>query len=111
MAASPQKRCTVAYALPQRQFLWEVELPQHASIADALAAARVLAAARGEAGLVPWDAPVGIFGEPRTRQAVPCDGDRVELYRPLPADPRQRRRQQAQREQAQREQARRQRGR
>jgi len=95
---SARKRCTVAFALPQRQFLWEVELPEGASIADALAAAQALALERGEAGSVPWDAPVGIFGEARARHDIPRDGDRVELYRPLPADPRQRRREQVRRQ-------------
>ncbi|HEY2400800.1 MAG TPA: RnfH family protein, partial [Steroidobacteraceae bacterium] len=42
---------------------------------------------------VPWDAaPVGIFGEPRERSDLPAEGDRVELYRPLTNDPRDRRR-------------------
>jgi uncharacterized protein len=91
--AMRRKHCTVAFALPQRQFLWEVELPAEASIADALAAAEELAGRRNEAGLVPWrEADVGIFGELRSRQEVPRDGDRVELYRPLAGDPRQRRR-------------------
>ena len=96
--ADSRKRCTVAFALPRRQFLWEVELPPQASIDDALAAAQVLARERGEAAEVPWDAPVGIFGELRARQEVPRDGDRVELYRPLSADPRQRRREQVRRQ-------------
>jgi len=45
---------------------------------------------------VPWDsAPVGIFGELRSRADVPQDGDRIELYRPLRQDPRERRRERA----------------
>jgi hypothetical protein len=48
---------------------------------------------------VPWDtAPVGIFGEPRERQDVPADGDRIEIYRPLLSDPRQRRREKVRRD-------------
>jgi putative ubiquitin-RnfH superfamily antitoxin RatB of RatAB toxin-antitoxin module len=48
---------------------------------------------------VPWDAaPVGIFGEPRERQDVPADGDRIEIYRPLRSDPRQRRREKVRRD-------------
>ena len=98
-APAPGKRCTVAYAKRERQFLWSVELPGSASIADALAAARASAALAGEAQGIPWSsAAVGIFGEPRTREASCADGDRIELYRPLHADPRERRRQRVQRE-------------
>lgn len=93
---SRRKRCTVAFATPERQYLFRVELPLEASIADALAAAR---AAAGPAADIPWDsAPVGIFGEPRARSALCADGDRIELYRPLRADPRERRRRRVQRE-------------
>jgi putative ubiquitin-RnfH superfamily antitoxin RatB of RatAB toxin-antitoxin module len=41
---------------------------------------------------------VGIFGEPRARTDVCADGDRIELYRPLRRDPRERRRERVQRE-------------
>lgn len=83
------KRCLVAYATPHRQHLWTVELPLNASIEDAISAARVLV----QLVDVPWDdAPVGIFGELRARTDVPADGDRIELYRNLPNDPRQERR-------------------
>jgi putative ubiquitin-RnfH superfamily antitoxin RatB of RatAB toxin-antitoxin module len=45
------------------------------------------------AGAIPWDcAPVGVFGEIRGRDYIPGDGDRIELYRPLKNDPRERRR-------------------
>jgi uncharacterized protein len=93
-------RCLVAYATRERQYLWSVELPPRATIAEALAAARRIAE-RESAGLDPslWEAaPVGVFGEPRTRGAQVEEGDRVELYRPLHADPRARRRARVQRE-------------
>jgi uncharacterized protein len=93
-------RCLVAYATRERQYLWSVELPPRATVAGALAAARSLAE-REAAGLDPslWEAaPVGVFGEPRTRDALIQDGDRIELYRPLRADPRARRRERVQRE-------------
>ena len=93
-------RCLVAYATRERQYLWSVELPARATIADALAAAR-RAAERESANLDPalWEAaPVGVFGEPRARDSRCEDGDRIELYRPLRADPRARRRERVQRE-------------
>jgi uncharacterized protein len=89
LAAVADKHCVVAYADATRQYLWPVALPPEATIAAAIEAAR-----RQAPDLeVPWDsAPVGIFGEPRTRADLPADGDRIELYRPLRDDPRQRRR-------------------
>jgi hypothetical protein len=83
------KRCVVAYATTERQHLWTVELGSGASIQDAITAARAQASLVN----VPWDdAPVGIFGEVRERTDIPADGDRIELYRALPRDPREGRR-------------------
>ena len=85
------KRCTVAYATPERQWLWAVTLADGATVADALEQARVQVA-----GIeVPWNADVGIFGELCDRAAVPRDGDRIEIYRPLKADPKESRRERA----------------
>jgi putative ubiquitin-RnfH superfamily antitoxin RatB of RatAB toxin-antitoxin module len=79
----------VAYADSTRQYLWPVALCAEATVADAIEAAR----RQAHDADVPWDsAPVGIFGEPRTRADVPADGDRIELYRPLRDDPKARRR-------------------
>ena len=89
MTRDGRKRCLVAYATRERQYLWAVDIPLEATIADAIEAARQLAAEPD----VPWDtAPVGIFGELRERSDLPAEGDRVELYRPLANDPRDRRR-------------------
>ena len=106
MSEEGTKRCVVAYATREHQYLWTVDLHEKATIADALIVARGLAAAtlttaatRQELEEVPWDtAPVGIFGEPRERQDVPTDGDRIEIYRPLLSDPRQRRREKVRRD-------------
>ena|SRR6185503_2664097 len=77
------KTCLVAFAMPARQWTWQVVLEDAATVADALARARDQAGALE----VPWDAEVGIFGELCTRDAVPRDGDRIEIYRPLRSDP------------------------
>jgi len=100
MAETGTKRCVVAYATREHQYLWTVDLPEGATIAEALEVARGLAATtritrgtRAEISEVPWEsAPIGIFGEPRDRRDVPSDGDRIEIYRPLRSDPRERRR-------------------
>ena len=81
----------VAYAGPQRQFLCRVELVAGASVADAIAASGI----EHEAGIDASLMDVGIWSKP-TRPATPLrDGDRVELYRPLKADPKESRRQRA----------------
>jgi len=85
------KRCTVAFAMPERQWLWVVTLPDGASVADALEQARTQAGGVE----VPWNADVGIFGELCDRGAVPRDGDRIEIYRPLKSDPKESRRERA----------------
>ena len=89
MIGAAGKRCVVAYASAQRQFQCTVELPAGARISDAIEAARRQAPQED----IPWQsAPVGIFGEIRDRADVPADGDRIELYRPLREDPREKRR-------------------
>ena len=77
------KSCTVVFATPDRQWQWRVELADAGTVGEALQLAR--AAAGSIDG--PWDAPVGIFGALCDRNAVPRDGDRIEIYRPLRADP------------------------
>ena len=92
--------CVVAYATRERQYLWTLELAAGATIADALAAARRVAE-RDSVLIDPrlWEAaPVGVYGELRERTARCAEGDRIELYRPLRADPRARRRERVQRE-------------
>jgi putative ubiquitin-RnfH superfamily antitoxin RatB of RatAB toxin-antitoxin module len=82
----------VAFAERERQFLWPLELEAGATVADALALARRIVGDEA----VPWDsAPVGVFGETCSRNRALRDGDRIEIYRPLTADPKERRRQRA----------------
>ncbi len=89
------KAVTVAFALPEQQWLWSVDVPQEATVAA------VIEAVRSQADMslpVPWDtAPVSLFGELTTRAAIPRDGDRVELLRPLAIDPKESRRARVQR--------------
>ena len=92
------KRCRVAVDAPGGPLLIELDLPAAANIAEALAQARRLlqhpaTPATGADAAIDWDAgATGIWGQRRERTAVPRDGDRVELYRALAADPRQQRR-------------------
>jgi uncharacterized protein len=83
------KRCLVVFALPDRQWQWQVDLPEQGTVGDAL----VLARAQATEADVAWDsADVGIFGEPCDRAARPREGDRIEIYRPLNSDPKESRR-------------------
>jgi len=92
------KRCLVAVDGPQGPLLWELVLDAEATIAVALAVARAQLEPGPQAGAIDWEgSEVGLWGVRCGRQVVPRDGDRVELYRPLPDDPRQRRRQRARR--------------
>ena len=81
-------RVTVAIAAAGEQVVVELELEAGATVAEALAAARVAERLPG------WkaDSPVGIWSRRCELATVLRDGDRVEAYRPLQADPKQMRR-------------------
>lgn len=83
---------TVIYALPDAATEIAVRLPAGATIAEAIDRANLPARL---AGVDLSGCPVGIFGKRARRDTVLADGDRVELYRPLSADPQQSRRRRA----------------
>jgi len=88
-----RKRCVVAYATRDEQWLWAVEVPAEATVADVLEAARRIA----NRDDVPWGSTtVGIFGQPCTLSDIPTEGDRIEIYRALASDPKARRRERVQ---------------
>jgi uncharacterized protein len=72
----------VVYAFPDRQILRRVRLPAGSRVADAVQASGLLAEFPG---IDP--ACVGIFGKLVQPQSRLQHGDRVEIYRPLRADP------------------------
>ena len=80
----------VAYALPERQALIALRVPAGTS---AIEAVRRSGVAERFAGLDVESATLGIFGRRVDRDAALRDGDRVEIYRPLTADPKEVRRQ------------------
>jgi putative ubiquitin-RnfH superfamily antitoxin RatB of RatAB toxin-antitoxin module len=82
-------RVTVAFALAGRQEVFEVDLAAGATLADAIAAAPLGARFPG-VDLDSLDA--GIWGVRAARDTLLREGDRVELYRPLQADPKEMRR-------------------
>ncbi|HEX7953795.1 MAG TPA: RnfH family protein [Burkholderiales bacterium] len=85
-------RVEVVHAYAHEQIVIALELEQGALVADALAAARLQ-------GLfpdgLPADVDTGIWGRPASPGSELRDRDRVEIYRPLVADPKQARRRRA----------------
>ena len=86
-------RIEIVYAEPQRVIVKVLRLPPGSRVADALR----LAALDPEFGGVDLaNSALGIFGRlTRTDHALQ-EGDRIEIYRPLAADPKIARRQRAQ---------------
>ena len=82
-------RVSVAVALPDRQEVIEVELAEGASAQEALAAARL---AERFPGLEVASLKVGVWSRVARRSTALRDGDRVEVYRALVADPKEARR-------------------
>ena len=85
-------RVEVVYALPERHDSIKVDLPEKATVGEALAASGIRERHPG------IDlSRVGIFGRAVKQDARLADGDRVEIYRPLAFDPKVARRQRARR--------------
>jgi hypothetical protein len=79
---------SVAYAERDRQTVIELMVPAGTTAAEAVERAGIRERHPGIAS----DAPLGIFGRKVAAGTVLAAGDRVELYRPLPADPKDTRR-------------------
>lgn len=82
----------VAYALPQKQYLQRVTLDEGSTVEQAIQASGLLTL-RDDIDLT--KNKVGIYSRPVKLDDVVRDGDRVEIYRPLIADPKELRRQRA----------------
>ena len=84
------KHCVVAIDAAAGPLVLELQLPIEATISDALL--RVRERIQATEGIDWEDGATGIWGQRRERSAVPRDGERIELYRALSADPRAQRR-------------------
>jgi uncharacterized protein len=89
MADDTPLHCEVAYARPDRQWVVAVALREGATAMDALRASRLVTLCPE---IDPEHAVLGIFGKVVAADQRLRDGDRVEIYRPLAADPREARR-------------------
>lgn len=83
-------RCEVICAWPGRSWSVHLQLPEGATVADALAQAQQLSP---EA--IDWNGAVGVHGEACSGERRLEPGDRVEIYRPLAVDPKESRRRRA----------------
>ena len=100
--AAPDVNCTVhmpgkipievVYALPQEQRLYALEVEEGASVRDGIASSGVL---ERYPELILDELKVGIFGKLTTLQTSLRAKDRIEIYRPLIADPKEVRKQRA----------------
>ncbi len=74
----------VCYALPDRLTLIPLEMPQGATVQQAIDASGVL---QRHPDIDLTKQKVGIYGRLKLLDAVLADHDRVEIYRPLIVDP------------------------
>ena len=74
----------IAYALPTRQAWFDVEVPDGATIQDAINRSGIL---KQFPDIDLETQKVGIYGKLSNLDAALADGDRVEIYRPITCDP------------------------
>lgn len=82
----------VCYAEAQHQFLYDLRVPPGTTLAEAVNRSAVTAHLKD--GTLE-NHRVGIYGKLKTPDTVLRDHDRVEIYRPLQADPKEARRRRA----------------
>ncbi len=82
----------VAYATPQKQLILECEIESGTTVRDA---ARQSGIAQHFSQIDLENCELGVFGKAVSADYELIDGDRIEIYRPLIADPREIRRQRA----------------
>jgi len=91
-SAAELLRVTLCYATADVEILRELSVPPGTTLGEAIATSGALA------GLPEIDLathPVGIYGKKRPPETVLREHDRIELYRPLVADPKDSRRRRA----------------
>lgn len=85
-------RIEVAYATPDKQILLSIDVPVACTVAEAID----LSGIRKEfPDMEPDPIAIGIFSRKVSLDYKLHDGDRVEIYRPLVADPKEMRKQRA----------------
>ena len=82
----------VAYALPQKQAIIEVEVPIGATALEAVQQSGII---KQFEDIDIDNAKMGVFGKVVSPKQVLQAGERVEIYRPLQADPKEVRKERA----------------
>ncbi len=82
----------VAYALPEKQIIRAVNVDAGTTAGAAIVQSGIM---MDFPELELEDAKIGVFGKATAMTTVLSEGDRVEIYRPLIADPKEVRRQRA----------------
>lgn len=77
-------KVSVTYALPDRQSWLDVDVPEQATVRDAIEASGIT---RVFPALDLSTQQVGVFGKAVSLEARLEPGQRVEIYRPITADP------------------------
>jgi len=91
-AVVPSINVEVAYALPEKQLIRAVNVDKGTTLGAAIVQSGIM---QDFPELELEDAKVGIFGKMAAMTTVLEDADRVEIYRPLIADPKEVRRKRA----------------
>ena len=92
MADATMLKVQVCYALPDDSFVANLLLPAGATLEQAVQVSGVL---QRHPAIDLGTQKLGIFGKVKPADTVLRDGDRVEIYRPLQADPKETRRRRA----------------
>lgn len=90
--AESSMRVQVCYALPDQSFLQEMQVAPGTTIEQAVRDSGVL---QRFPQIELATQKLGIFGKIRPADTILREGDRVEIYRPLQADPKETRRRRA----------------
>ena len=97
MAEPAELQVYVTYAKAQEEFIRPLRVAPGTTVGQAIELSGVLAS-YPEINLVTQ--PVGIYGKKKTLDTLLRDRDRIEIYRPLVADPKDSRRKRAAKKQA-----------
>ena len=91
-AEGPPIRVSVAYVGPEEEFFRAIDVPADSSVGEAVRRSGVLEACPE----IDLDShKLGIFGKLAKAEQRLAEGDRVEIYRPLIADPKEARKRRA----------------
>ncbi len=76
----------VVYGLPHKQVLLSLSVPEGSNIRECIILSGIIS---HFPEIVPSKAKVGIFSRPERLETLIKQGDRIEIYRPLIADPKE----------------------